>query len=311
MDSEIYSENAEISPSLLIFWVGLRRKTLFYAVNLVIPCVLLTFLSVLVLYLPVDCGEKMTLAISLLLALVVFLNLVSIILPPSSIVIPLVAKYLLFTFIMNVFTIIVTVVVINWNFRQPTTHKMSKWVRVVFLEFLPKILCIAKPKHEPDPWLALLENCDHKQINIKVLADAMDVDNNLHHPECQHRQSVDQELPAIAGHSKHDEIVPDPDSDDQEAHDPFYLDSMDAEMTMSAVEFISEHLRMEDTISQIRKDWQYVAMVLDRILLLIFFSVSAIGTGLVVMNPDAKILTTVNQDDIIYKYSTLLKPALT
>ena len=82
----------------ITFTLKIRRKTLFYTVNLIIPCVLISFLSVCVFYLPADAGEKMTMCISILLALVVFLLLVSKILPPTSINVPLIAKYLLFTF---------------------------------------------------------------------------------------------------------------------------------------------------------------------------------------------------------------------
>lgn len=66
---------------------------------------------------------QVTLGISILLSLVVFLLLVSKILPPTSLVLPLIAKYLLFTFIMNTVSILVTVVIINWNFRGPRTHR--------------------------------------------------------------------------------------------------------------------------------------------------------------------------------------------
>jgi len=76
----------------------------------------------------------MTMCISILLALVVFLLLVSKILPPTSVSIPLIAKYLLFTFIMNIVTIVITVVIINWNFRTPRTHRMPRWIRVIFLD---------------------------------------------------------------------------------------------------------------------------------------------------------------------------------
>lgn len=38
----------------------MRRKTLFYTVNLIIPCVGITFLTVLVFYLPSDSGEKVS-----------------------------------------------------------------------------------------------------------------------------------------------------------------------------------------------------------------------------------------------------------
>lgn len=72
-------------------------------------------------------GEKITLTISVLLSINVFLLLVSKILPPTSKTIPLMAKYLLLTLVLNVFTILVTVVIINVYFRGPTTHRMPNW----------------------------------------------------------------------------------------------------------------------------------------------------------------------------------------
>ena len=44
----------------ITFMMTLRRKTLFYTVNLIIPCVGISFLTVLVFYLPSDSGEKVT-----------------------------------------------------------------------------------------------------------------------------------------------------------------------------------------------------------------------------------------------------------
>ncbi|CAF4404174.1 unnamed protein product, partial [Rotaria magnacalcarata] len=41
-------------------------------VNLVIPCINIAFLTILVFYLPSDCGEKLTLSISIFVALQVF-----------------------------------------------------------------------------------------------------------------------------------------------------------------------------------------------------------------------------------------------
>lgn len=42
----------------ITFNVTLRRKTLFYTVNLICPCILISALSVIVFYLPSDSGEK-------------------------------------------------------------------------------------------------------------------------------------------------------------------------------------------------------------------------------------------------------------
>jgi hypothetical protein len=108
--------------------------------------VLISFLSIFVFYLPTDASEKMTLSISILLALVVFLLLISKILPPTSTVIPLIAKYLLFTFIMNILTIFFTVVIINYNYRTPRTNKMPYWIRRLFIDILPRILRMERPK---------------------------------------------------------------------------------------------------------------------------------------------------------------------
>ena len=45
----------------ITFYITIRRKTLFYTVNLILPTVLISFLCVLVFYLPAEAGEKVTL----------------------------------------------------------------------------------------------------------------------------------------------------------------------------------------------------------------------------------------------------------
>lgn len=105
-------------PYLDIFFnITLRRKTLFYTVNLIIPCVGISFLSVLVFYLPSESGEKVSLCISILLSLTVFFLLLVEIIPPTSLTVPLLGKYLLFTMVLVTLSVFVTVAVLNVNFR--------------------------------------------------------------------------------------------------------------------------------------------------------------------------------------------------
>lgn len=54
------------------FYLELRRKPLFYTVNLVFPCVGISFLTIVAFYLPSRSGEKITLCIMTLVALTLF-----------------------------------------------------------------------------------------------------------------------------------------------------------------------------------------------------------------------------------------------
>ncbi|KAK7074441.1 Neurotransmitter-gated ion-channel transmembrane region [Halocaridina rubra] len=115
----------------IYFNITLRRKTLFYTVNLIIPCVALEYLSVLVFYLPVYSGEKVCLCISILLSQTMFFLLISEIMPSTSLAVPLLGKYLLFTMLLVGISVLVTIIVLNIHYRKPSTHRMAPWVRSV------------------------------------------------------------------------------------------------------------------------------------------------------------------------------------
>jgi hypothetical protein len=102
----------------------------------------------LVFYLPSDCGEKLTLGISILVALLVFYLLLIELIPPTSLVIPLLGKYLLFTLILVILSILLTIFILNLHHREPSIHKMPRWVRNIFIDMLPKFLRIERPKFE-------------------------------------------------------------------------------------------------------------------------------------------------------------------
>jgi len=135
----------------IIFYLALRRKSLFYTVNVIIPCVGISFLSVLVFHLPSDSGEKVSLSISILLSLTVFFLLLAEIIPSTSMSVPLLGKYLLFTMILVSFSVVMTIGVLNVNFRTPATHKMAPWVKSIFVEVLPKFLFIERPAQTEEP----------------------------------------------------------------------------------------------------------------------------------------------------------------
>nr|XP_042703341.1 acetylcholine receptor subunit gamma [Chrysemys picta bellii] len=126
----------EIRFSLII-----QRKPLFYVINIIVPCVLISSVVVLVYFLPAQAGgQKCTLSISVLLAQTVFLFLIAQKIPETSLSVPLIGKYLMF--VMGVATLIVMncVIVLNVSLRTPNTHCMSEQLKHVSLN-----TCISSP----------------------------------------------------------------------------------------------------------------------------------------------------------------------
>nr|ADF56015.1 nicotinic acetylcholine receptor non-alpha subunit 29.4 [Trichostrongylus colubriformis] len=281
--------------SRIEFQVRIRRKTLFYTIVLIIPTVLMAFLSMAVFFLPTDSGEKMTLTISVLLSIVVFLLLVSKILPPTSSTIPLMAKYLLLTFVLNVITILVTVIIINVYFRSPTTHRMPAWVRVLFLEWMPCVMCMQRPKSASRKLMA-----SQQKRGVAQLPGIGQFTFNpaTHHPFCP---SADARTAVTTKALNSDiEILRDP------ATSIFHPLTPDALLAIDAIEYITDHLKKVEEYKMYRDDWKYVAMIIDRLLLYVFFGITVGGTcGILFSAP--YVFQGVNQREVLQRLIELYK----
>ena len=89
---KVYACCVETYPDVT-FTIHLRRGSLFYVVNLIAPCFLIFIISFLGFFLPVESGDKVNLETTILLALVVFLLMVSETMPPIPDVIPVLGLY--------------------------------------------------------------------------------------------------------------------------------------------------------------------------------------------------------------------------
>ncbi|XP_017292446.1 acetylcholine receptor subunit epsilon [Kryptolebias marmoratus] len=125
----------------IMFNLIIQRKPLFYIINIILPCSLISMLVVLAYFLPAQAGgQKLTVSISVLLAQTVFLFLIAQKVPETSLSVPLIGKYLIF--VMCVTTLIATnqIVVLNFSLRSPSTHIMSRSIKHLFLEMVPRFL---------------------------------------------------------------------------------------------------------------------------------------------------------------------------
>lgn len=243
----------------ITFNITMRRKTLFYTVNLIIPCMGISFLTVLTFYLPSDSGEKVTLSISILISLHVFFLLVVEIIPPTSLVVPLLGKYLIFAMILVSISICVTVLVLNVHFRSPQTHKMAPWVRRVFIHILPRLLIMKRPQY---------------QLNKHRMTDGpFSTTCRIHGATNIHEDAYTLE-----------------NSDKSPTFRPFQHNlphcSPEVHRTCWCVNFIAEHTRLKEDSTKVKEDWKYVAMVLDRLFLWIFTLAVLVGTaGIILQAP--------------------------
>ncbi|XP_041950994.1 neuronal acetylcholine receptor subunit alpha-2 [Alosa sapidissima] len=194
----------------ITYYFIIRRLPLFYTINLIIPCLLISCLTVLVFYLPSDCGEKITLCISVLLSLTVFLLLITEIIPSTSLVIPLIGEYLLFTMIFVTLSIVITVFVLNVHHRSPGTHKMPHWVHAVFLDLIPRWLFMQRPAPDGRRRRRLLllrqhqrHQCHQQQHHTHDDGDDLHHHHhsNWHHQQHQQHQHQPQHLQQT--HARH------------------------------------------------------------------------------------------------------------
>ncbi|KAL4631108.1 acetylcholine receptor subunit beta-like, partial [Arapaima gigas] len=246
----------------ITFYLIIERKPLFYVINIIVPCILTSVLAIFVFYLPPDAGEKMTLSISVLIALTVFMLLLADKVPETSLGIPIIVNYVMFTMILVTFSVILSVVVLNLHHRSPHTHHMPQWLRKVFIHFLPRYLGIKRP-HPEEP----LEEEPREDMHLSHL-------DGRKRPGEYFIRNINPEL--VLPWRGSDSIV--------KLQRYFDTDNYclilppDLKSAISAVTYMAEQLKKQDTDDTLKGDWQYIAMVVDRLFLWLFVIITSLGT---------------------------------
>jgi nicotinic acetylcholine receptor len=83
--------------------ITIRRKILYYTYNVILPCMMLSALTLLVFCIPPDSGEKIALGVTVLLAFSVFMLAISEKLPETSESIPLLGMYFMNIYVIKIF----------------------------------------------------------------------------------------------------------------------------------------------------------------------------------------------------------------
>uniref|UniRef100_A0A8C5EVJ3 Neuronal acetylcholine receptor subunit alpha-7-like n=1 Tax=Gouania willdenowi TaxID=441366 RepID=A0A8C5EVJ3_GOUWI len=245
--NEIYYDCcAEPYPDVT-FVVTLRRRTLFYALNLLIPCVLLSSMTLLVFLLPANSGEKISLGITVLLSLTVFMLMVAEIMPATSDSVPLIGQYFASTMVIVGMSVVATVIILQFHHHNPNNGHMPRLVHLILLQWVP--------------WF----------LRMKCPVDAAESTLSNNHTEFQ---SKTHSSPTT---TKTTSIVPTP----LPSILPQSFNSLQA--LLLEVQFLVERVREQDRQLSLVEQWQFAAAVIDRLCLVGFSLFNIICTIAILM----------------------------
>ncbi|KAL5006172.1 hypothetical protein ScPMuIL_017330 [Solemya velum] len=122
------------SFSQLDFILIMQRRSTFYVLNTILPVILSSYLSLAVFLLPADSGEKVSYALTVLLALAVLLTLIADMLPSTSLHVSVLGVYLAVILVVSTLSILMTVLVLRLYVKPENERKprcLVKLVRII------------------------------------------------------------------------------------------------------------------------------------------------------------------------------------
>ncbi|XP_073957778.1 neuronal acetylcholine receptor subunit alpha-7-like isoform X4 [Choristoneura fumiferana] len=273
------------------FTIMIRRRTLYYFFNLIVPCVLISSMALLGFTLPPDSGEKLTLGVTILLSLTVFLNLVAEKMPSTSDAVPLIGTYFNCIMFMVASSVVLTVVVLNYHHRTADIHEMPQWIKSVLLQWLPWILRMSRPGKKITRKTILMSN-RMRELELKerssksLLANVLDIDDDFRHgpPPPNSTASTGNLGPGSPRCSifrtdfRRSFVRPSTMEDVGMGH------HRELHLILRELQFITARMKKADEEAEVISDWKFAAMVVDRFCLFVFSLFTIIATVAVLLS---------------------------
>ena len=236
------------------------RRTSFYLLNLIWPGILIAVLASVTFLLPPESGERIGLGITNLLAMMVFLLLISESIPPTSDAVPLASNFFSVVLVLSALALIESCIVIKFLHQSSSeVSEVPRIVRYFINDFLARIVCI--------------DGFCSKRNSVNLQKPKSGVEN-----------------PTMNGNSK-DEIslqrrgkTPEEDNEVKAIGRPL-LNSAEEEIAEGMhkiVSVINKNQKEDDA----KAEWRRAVQVIDRVSTIVFFLVLLFGcVGLFVRSP--------------------------
>ncbi|XP_058859109.1 neuronal acetylcholine receptor subunit alpha-7 [Acipenser ruthenus] len=287
--NELYYDCCKEPYPDVTFTVTMRRRTLYYGLNLLIPCVLISGLALLVFLLPADSGEKISLGITVLLSLTVFMLLVAEIMPATSDSVPLIAQYFASTMVIVGLSVVVTVLVLQFHHHDPHGGKMPKWIRVLLLNWCAWFLRMKKPgedrKHLTYKYNPHAHHSSASSIEMNVIPGQQSTNGNMNMYFGYHAM----DSPCCPTSSDSGVMCGRTTSSPTEDHQTIPTRTLSENIPeiakiLEEVNYIASRFRDKDEGEAICSEWKFAAAVVDRLCLVAFSLFSIICTFTILMS---------------------------
>ncbi|CAH1794967.1 unnamed protein product [Owenia fusiformis] len=245
----------------LTFTLIIRRKVAFYNYILILPCVLLSSLTLVLFWLPPESPAKMVLGMNIFVAFFVLLLLLAESTPPAASSIPLIGAYYCLNMIMITLSTFLSVIVINLYFRGDRRNRVPKFVKTLMIDWVARILCMRGELNLPPPGPKehkLDKVIVNEQKEIKRKRKKAAKENNCNN-DMKYNKFQMHETSTFSNH-KTENTSPD--------KSPILM-HQSMENDIREIRKYLRHVAMKmmekESVGKITIEWRVVALVLDRV----------------------------------------------
>uniref|UniRef100_A0A1I8H0I3 Neuronal acetylcholine receptor subunit alpha-7 n=1 Tax=Macrostomum lignano TaxID=282301 RepID=A0A1I8H0I3_9PLAT len=279
---------SEVGQADLETYITSGERTLYYGINLIIPCVLISTMSLLTFLLPPDAGEKISLGVMIMLSLSMFQLLVADSMPKTSEAVPLIVMYFTCTMVMCSLSVVFTVIVLNYHHRDAESHPVPRWVKKFICTYLANILCmknhrqeeaeqefirLRRPKNFAAAAAAASAAASHRGASFRDTAGAAGLPQRHSKSLLANVLDLENGVQTVSGGVEGGCGVGGGGGGGGGGGNPNGLS-----VVLDELRIVTRKIADDTTASDISSDWKFAARVVDRLCLIVFSCFTVIST---------------------------------
>ncbi|KAH9487557.1 hypothetical protein Btru_072682 [Bulinus truncatus] len=271
----------------MTFTLKFKRRVAFYTFILILPCSLLSLLTLVIFWVPPESPAKLQLGMNIFLAFFVLLLLLADYTPRAATCIPLIGAYFCFSMIMITMSTVLACTVANMYFRGARINRAPRWLRSCVIHSAAKLLCVHEVIEETRKQPVTPRKTWSTYVTSEIShSDPETLVARTHLLKCQpgYRQYVPdygalQEITSEVCEPSTSAALPtSPSSSSVSQYDGSSL----LDELKSVREMLEDDMAEVDSAELLKKhvrEWHMIACVLDKLFFVLYLAVLVLGLG--------------------------------